>query len=101
VGNQTTDYYDSASERGVIWDDPDLAIPWRLTGEAVLSAKDKPRVARSSAVNSPVNCALAPLGAGLPLSTVMCSEPQSSAGRARDHCNGFEVSGPQSLHVGT
>jgi len=41
VGNQTTDYYDSASERGVIWDDPDLAIPWRLTGEAVLSAKDK------------------------------------------------------------
>jgi len=38
---KTTDYYDSASERGVIWDDPDLAIPWRLTGEAVLSAKDK------------------------------------------------------------
>jgi len=38
---KTTGYYDSASERGVIWDDPDLAIPWRLTGEVVLSAKDK------------------------------------------------------------
>ena len=25
---------------------------------------------------------------------------QSSAGRARDHCNGFEGSDPQSLHLG-
>ena len=33
--------YDPAAERGVIWNDPDLAVPWPLpAGEAVLSAKD-------------------------------------------------------------
>jgi dTDP-4-dehydrorhamnose 3,5-epimerase len=33
--------YDRASERGVRWDDPDLALPWPLPpGGAVLSDKD-------------------------------------------------------------
>jgi dTDP-4-dehydrorhamnose 3,5-epimerase len=38
--------YDPAAERGVIWDDPDLAVPWPVTA-AVLSEKDKklPRLA--------------------------------------------------------
>jgi dTDP-4-dehydrorhamnose 3,5-epimerase len=33
--------YDRAAERGVIWNDPDLALPWPVAeGEAVLSDKD-------------------------------------------------------------
>jgi dTDP-4-dehydrorhamnose 3,5-epimerase len=33
--------YDPAAERGVRWDDPDLALPWPITrNEAVLSEKD-------------------------------------------------------------
>ncbi len=34
--------YDKAAERGVIWNDPDLALPWPLSPEeAELSDKDK------------------------------------------------------------
>lgn len=34
--------YDRAAERGVAWDDPDLALPWPLpAGEAVVSDKDR------------------------------------------------------------
>jgi dTDP-4-dehydrorhamnose 3,5-epimerase len=34
--------YDRASERGVAWDDPALALPWPLApGEAIVSAKDQ------------------------------------------------------------
>lgn len=34
--------YDRAAERGVIWDDPDLALPWPVAaGAAVLSEKDR------------------------------------------------------------
>ncbi len=33
--------YDKASERAVQWNDPDLALPWPLPGEAVLSDKDR------------------------------------------------------------
>jgi dTDP-4-dehydrorhamnose 3,5-epimerase len=40
--------YDQAAERGVIWDDPELALPWPVTAAAaVLSEKDRklPRLA--------------------------------------------------------
>jgi len=42
--------YDRAAERGVIWNDPDLALPWPVAaGEAVLSDKDRalPRLAET------------------------------------------------------
>ena len=39
---KVTDVYDRAGERGVIWNDATLALPWPLaTGEAVLSDKDQ------------------------------------------------------------
>ena len=38
---KVTAVYDRAAERGVIWNDPDLALPWPVApGEAVLSDKD-------------------------------------------------------------
>ena len=44
--------YDRAAERGVIWDDPDLALPWPVAaGAAALSEKDLqlPRLAACAA----------------------------------------------------
>jgi dTDP-4-dehydrorhamnose 3,5-epimerase len=44
--------YDRAAERGVVWNDPDLALPWPVTAEtAVLSDKDVvlPRLAACEA----------------------------------------------------
>lgn len=38
---KTTDYWASEHERCIIWNDPDLAINWPLSGEPVLSAKDR------------------------------------------------------------
>lgn len=39
---KVTDVYDRASERGVLWNDPDLALPWPVSeSEAVLSEKDR------------------------------------------------------------
>ena len=37
---KTTGYYDRESERGVMWNDPDLAIEWPVT-DVQLSDKDK------------------------------------------------------------
>ena len=39
---KTTGYYDRESERGVMWNDPDLALPWPVAAaEVQLSEKDK------------------------------------------------------------
>lgn len=38
---KTTDYWAPDHERCIIWNDPDLAINWHLTGEPILSPKDK------------------------------------------------------------
>jgi len=37
---KTTDFYDKASERSIVWNDPDLGIAWPSEGAPVLSAKD-------------------------------------------------------------
>lgn len=42
---QVTDYWASAHERTIAWDDPDLAITWPIAGEPVLSDKDRKGVA--------------------------------------------------------
>jgi dTDP-4-dehydrorhamnose 3,5-epimerase len=45
-------YYDQAAERGVIWNDPDLGLPWPTVADpATLSAKDVklPRLAECDA----------------------------------------------------
>ncbi len=38
---KTTDYYAPEHERTLLWNDPDLAIPWPFTGDPLLSQKDK------------------------------------------------------------
>jgi dTDP-4-dehydrorhamnose 3,5-epimerase len=38
---KTTDYYAPEHERSLLWSDPQLAIPWGLTHEPILSAKDR------------------------------------------------------------
>lgn len=38
---KTTDYYAPECERTILWNDPDLAIPWPLAGEPIVSAKDR------------------------------------------------------------
>ncbi|MEI8163084.1 MAG: dTDP-4-dehydrorhamnose 3,5-epimerase [Betaproteobacteria bacterium] len=37
---KTTDYWSPAHERTLLWSDPQLAIPWPLSGEPLLAAKD-------------------------------------------------------------
>lgn len=38
---KTTDYWATSFERCIVWNDPELAIPWPLQGEPVLSDKDR------------------------------------------------------------
>lgn len=37
---KTTDYWSPAHERSLLWNDPQLAIPWPLSGAPLLAAKD-------------------------------------------------------------
>ena len=41
VQYKTTDYWAPQHERCIIWNDRDLAIPWPLKGEPILSQKDR------------------------------------------------------------
>jgi dTDP-4-dehydrorhamnose 3,5-epimerase len=41
VQYKTTDYYAPEHERTLLWNDPALAIPWPLTGEPVMTDKDR------------------------------------------------------------
>jgi dTDP-4-dehydrorhamnose 3,5-epimerase len=42
IAYKASDYYDPGLERGVAWDDPELALPWPVAaGRAVLSDKDR------------------------------------------------------------
>ncbi len=39
---KVTDYYSPAGERTIVWNDPELAIPWPVTAErAIVSEKDR------------------------------------------------------------
>ena len=38
---KTTDYYAPQYERSILWNDPDLAIDWQVSGEPILSGKDR------------------------------------------------------------
>lgn len=38
---KTTDYWAPEHERCIRWDDPDLAIDWKVDGKPILSAKDR------------------------------------------------------------
>jgi dTDP-4-dehydrorhamnose 3,5-epimerase len=46
---KTTDYYAPAHERCIAWNDPTLAIDWRLATEPRLSAKDAQGIKLSQA----------------------------------------------------
>lgn len=37
----TDTYYNPRAEGGIFWKDPELAIPWPLRGEAILSERDR------------------------------------------------------------
>lgn len=37
---KTTDFYHSAAERTIRWNDPSIGIEWPITGEPIISAKD-------------------------------------------------------------
>ena len=38
---KTTDYYAPQHERCILWNDPDLAIDWKITTTPIVSAKDR------------------------------------------------------------
>ena len=58
---KTTDYYAPECERGIRWDDPELAIPWPLTGEPVISAKDAQNAPlRAGRDGSAISCTRTP-----------------------------------------
>ena len=38
---KSSDFYAPEYERSILWNDPDIGIEWPLTGDPILSAKDK------------------------------------------------------------
>jgi dTDP-4-dehydrorhamnose 3,5-epimerase len=38
---KATDFYSASADRTIAWNDPDLAIEWKMSGEPIVSAKDK------------------------------------------------------------
>jgi dTDP-4-dehydrorhamnose 3,5-epimerase len=46
---KATDYYAPEDERCIAWNDPDIGVRWPLTGEPVLSARDRAGVALAGA----------------------------------------------------
>ena len=38
---KTTNYYDTASERCIVWDDPTIGVDWPLTEAPIVSDKDR------------------------------------------------------------
>jgi dTDP-4-dehydrorhamnose 3,5-epimerase len=38
---ETSDYYAPRHERCVLWNDPDIGVEWPLTGEPVLTDRDR------------------------------------------------------------
>jgi dTDP-4-dehydrorhamnose 3,5-epimerase len=53
VAYKVDEFYAPASDSGLIWNDPTLAIDWPVAREAVLSDKDKQRSAASPIFKSP------------------------------------------------
>lgn len=47
---KTTDYYAPAHERCIMWNDPDLAIQWPISGEPLLSGKDQQGISFKAAL---------------------------------------------------
>ena len=41
VQYKCTELYDAADEIGILWNDPEAAIPWPVRGEPLLSARDQ------------------------------------------------------------
>jgi dTDP-4-dehydrorhamnose 3,5-epimerase len=50
---KTTDYWSPEHERTLAWNDPELAIPWPLTGTPILAAKDAAGLPLASAETYP------------------------------------------------
>ncbi len=50
---KTTDYYAPVHERCVLWSDPDVGVEWQLTGEPVVSEKDRRGTALKAAETFP------------------------------------------------
>lgn len=46
---KATDFYAPSCERSLLWNDPQLGIPWPLSGEPLLSQKDRAGISFSQA----------------------------------------------------
>ena len=53
---KTTGYWAPQHERTLLWNDPDIAIAWSLTGEPILSVKDRAGKRLSEAEESALPC---------------------------------------------